>query len=149
MIHPNPSLLRRHFIAANVPAYLYRMLTSEPTIVFLSNSVTPQELFDELEKALGSTEPADDVIIEGYAYLAALLLRPEVEAFHLEGIAFPPAFAWMPEMIAMHRSRRSQATTNFTRLQADPHATVSTTPAATTPRPPGLILPPTYGKRTD
>jgi hypothetical protein len=105
MILFDVSDLSRHLLAASGSGYLYRRLRAARSVQFLSYSRKAQELFDALIEILLIPTPTREEVVRGYAFLTALLMKPEALSFPLDTLPVSAHLGWTTEIVEKHRAR--------------------------------------------
>lgn len=99
------------FIFANTPAFLYRRLRADASVIQLARSQTASALVNDVKRtALASDSSVNDVA-RGYAALVALTLQEGSEWKELRSLPASMTLRWLTDILAIHELRSRPTTT--------------------------------------
>jgi hypothetical protein len=104
--------LREHFVLANVPEYLYRALTGDPGLQYISQAYPLEQLWSAFEDSLKQAASTEEDEIRAYALLITLLMRSDSSHLRFDELVFPSQLSWMRRLVELHRIRIGHSSTS-------------------------------------
>lgn len=99
------------FIFANTPAFLYRRLRADASVIQLARSQTASALVHDVKRIALTSDSAANEVARGYAALVALTLQEGSAWKELRSVPASMTLRWLPDILAIHELKSRPTTT--------------------------------------